>query len=49
VLYVYYGLQRAYLLTPREASWRALLLGIYACTVARMFFDVAWALVLIWA
>jgi len=49
MLYLYYGLQRAYLLTPAEAGWRAVALGLWACTVTRMFFDVAWVLVLTWA
>ena len=48
-LYLYFGLQRAYLLAPEQASWRAALLALWACTVTRMFFDVAWVLVLIWA
>ena len=49
IVYLYFGLQRAYELTPRQSGWRALVLGVWACTVTRMFFDVAFALVLIWA
>ena len=45
MLYVYYGIQRAYLLSPRQAGWRAVTLGLWACLVTRMFFDAAWVLV----
>jgi hypothetical protein len=47
--YLYFGIRRAYLLTPRQAAWRAVGLGLWACLVTRMFFDMAWLLVLIWA
>ena len=47
--YLYVGLQRAYALTARESLWRAVLLGVWACTVTRMFLDVAFALVLLTA
>ncbi|MCU1279761.1 MAG: hypothetical protein JWM53_3307 [bacterium] len=49
ILYLYFGLQRAYLLSPSESAWRAVVLGVWACTVTRMFFDACFALVLIWA
>jgi hypothetical protein len=47
--YLYFGIRRAYLLTPRQAAWRAIGLGLWACLVTRMFFDMASLLVLIWA
>jgi hypothetical protein len=49
IAYLYFGLQRAYRMTPRQSSWRAVVLGLWACTVTRMFFDVAFAVVLVWA
>ena len=49
IAYLYFGLKRAYLLSPSESAWRAVLLGLWVCTVTRMFFDVCFALVLIWA
>ncbi|HEY2743057.1 MAG TPA: DUF3667 domain-containing protein [Polyangia bacterium] len=49
MLYLYFGLRRAYLLSPRESAWRAVVLGLWACTVSRLFFDVAFVLCLIWA
>ena len=49
MLYLYFGLQRAYLLSPRQSGWRAIVLGLWACTVSRMFFDIGFALCLIWA
>jgi len=49
IAYLYFGLQRAYLLKPVESAWRATLLGLFACTVSRAFFDVGFVLVLIWA
>ena len=49
ILYLYFGLQRAYLISPAASAWRATLLGIWACTVSRAFFDVGFVLVLIWA
>lgn len=49
ILYLYFGLQRAYLLSPTESAWRATLLGVFACTVSRAFFDVGYVLVLLWA
>ncbi|MGZ3407935.1 MAG: DUF3667 domain-containing protein [Polyangia bacterium] len=47
--YLYFGLKRAYLLSPTESAWRAVVLGLWVCTVTRMFFDVCFALVLVWA
>jgi len=49
VLYLFFGMQRAYALSPRQAAWRAVLLGLWACTVSRMFFDIAFVNCLIWA
>lgn len=45
--YLYFGLQRAYELTPRQSAWRAVVLGLWACTLARAFFDIAFVLVLV--
>ena len=45
--YLYIGLKRAYLLSARESVWRAVVLAVWACTVTRLFFDVAFAIVLI--
>ena len=47
VLYAYFALRRAYLLTPAESAPRAVLLGLWACLIARAFFDLAFLLVLL--
>ena len=44
--YLYSALRRAYRLTAGESAWRAILFGLWACCVARAFFDVAFAIVL---
>ncbi|MDB4967166.1 MAG: hypothetical protein JWN44_2855 [Myxococcales bacterium] len=49
IVYLFFALQRAYLVGPRQSVWRAVVLGLWASTVARAFFDVGFALVLIWA
>ena len=49
ILYLYFGMQRAYLLSPAESGWRAFALGVWACTVSRMFFDLAFVICLVWA
>ena len=47
--YLYLGLMRAYELSPRQAGWRAVVLGLWACTLARAFYDIVFALVLVFA
>jgi hypothetical protein len=47
--YLYFGLKRAYLLSPSESAWRAVVLGLWVCLVTRMFFDMCFVLVLLWA
>ncbi|MEO6951647.1 MAG: DUF3667 domain-containing protein [Polyangia bacterium] len=49
VAYLYFALQRAYLLTPAESLPRAVLFGLWACLVSRAFFDVAFVIVLLLA
>jgi hypothetical protein len=49
MVYLYFGLKRAYLLSPSESLWRAVVLGLWVCTTTRMFFDACFVLVLIWA
>lgn len=45
--YVYLGLRRAYGLTAVESSWRAVLVTAWSCTLARTFFDLAFAIAII--
>lgn len=45
--YLFVALRRAYTLSSGEAAWRAALLGLWACTCTRAFFDVAFALVVL--
>lgn len=49
MLYLFFGMQRAYALSPRQAAWRAIVLGAWACTVSRMFFDIAFVNCIVWA
>lgn len=48
-VYLLFAVRRAYALTTAQSSWRAVLLTIATCTIARSFFDIAFALVLIFA
>lgn len=47
--YVVVAVRRAYVLTTGESLWRAVLIATAACTLGRVFFDLAFALVLIFA
>ena len=49
IAYAHSAMRRAYLFTPAESAPRAVLFGLWACLVARAFFDVAFGLVLILA
>ncbi|MHB8874348.1 MAG: DUF3667 domain-containing protein [Myxococcaceae bacterium] len=47
--YLFLALKRAYALTPGQSAWRAAALTAWACFIAPSFFDVAFALVLVFA